>query len=237
MLNVFVCTKNYELLAQLIAIQYQTDHFHIQGFSRSAPHDLDALITEGVHVLYLSFSLIEQCWREWLDAFCALQGQERGSIRLIISFAALKEEHTAMLLRYAIDSYLVEPFDGRQLSALFLQQQRIDIQSRRRQEDVDGRITSLLLELKIPSHLNGFHYLKTACAIAVTLPISRQVVMKNVYSITAKRCHSTSSRVEKCIRSAIHAARMPSDYRRLFHGDPTSRKVIMYVYTCFIGIT
>ncbi|MFR9256821.1 MAG: hypothetical protein ACLVJ6_15735 [Merdibacter sp.] len=37
--------------------------------------------------------------------------------------------------------------------------------------------------------------------------------------------------MEKCIRSAIHAADMPNSYLWLFHGDPTSRKVIVYVYT------
>ena len=60
--------------------------------------------------------------------------------------------------------------------------------------------------------------------------------MKNIYSITARRCHSTSSRVEKCIRSAIHARTCPTSYLQLFHGDPTSRKVIMYVYTYLKGI-
>lgn len=234
MLNVFVCTEHCELLARLIALQDQKQDFHIQGFSSSASVDLAFLAREEIAVIYVQFSLIEQRWRQWLDALQTLRSDR--SIHLILSFSSLNEAHMAILLRYSIDDYLLEPFDVRQLYALLHRRQDMDTALRRQQEEMEGRITALLLGLMIPSHLNGFHYLKTACSVAISLPISRQVVMKNIYSITARRCHSTSSRVEKCIRSAIHAADMPNSYLQLFHGDPTSRKVIMYVYTYLKGI-
>lgn len=150
MLNVFVCTEHCELLARLIALQDQKQDFHIQGFSSSASLDLAFLVREEIAVIYVQFSLIEQRWRQWLDALQTLRSDR--SIHLILSFSSLNEAHMAILLRYSIDDYLLEPFDVRQLYAL------------------------------------------------------------------------------------IHAADMPNSYLQLFHGDPTSRKVIMYVYTYLKGI-
>ena len=217
MLNVFVCTEHCELLARLIALQDQKQDFHIQGFSSSASLDLAFLAREEIAVIYVQFSLIEQRWRQWLDALQTLRSDR--SIHLILSFSSLNEAHMAILLRYSIEDYLLEPFDVRQLYALLHRRQDMDTALRRQQEEMEGRITALLLGLMIPSHLNGFHYLKTACSVAISLPISRQVVMKNIYSITARRCHSTSSRW----RSASAAPSM----RRTC---PTA------IFSCFTGI-
>ena len=234
MLKVFVCSVNYELLAQLIIIQRQKQDFQIQGFSTNPLIDPLVLTKDEIHVIYLQFSLIEAFWQQWFDSFYPLL--IKNNIHLIVSFSSLQEEHILLLLRYSIESYLVEPFEAKQLYTLFQQHLYMNSQNHQQLNDLDTKITALLLKLMIPSHLNGFHYLKMACLIAVSIPTNRQISMKNIYSLIAKRCHSTSSRVEKCIRSAIHAAIRPEDYREIFHGDATNRKVIMYVYTYLKGI-
>ncbi|WP_075876340.1 sporulation initiation factor Spo0A C-terminal domain-containing protein [Merdibacter massiliensis] len=234
MLNVFVCSENYELLAQLIAIQCKKQDFHIQGFSSRPLYDPLILAKNNIDVMYVQFSQIEQHWQQWINVMS--QQMEKQNIRLIVSFSSLNEEQILFLLRYSIESYLMEPFDGEQLYAMIHQQQQVDDEYSHLQEDLDRKITTILLRLMIPTHMNGFHYLKMACMIAVSIPTNRQVFMKNLYSIIAKQYHSTSSRVEKCIRSAIHSAKMPKKYSDLFHGDPTNRKIIMYVYTCLKGI-
>ncbi len=235
MLKVFICSQNYELLAQLILIQRQKQDFLIQGFSSKALIDPLLLAKDEINVLYLQFSQIKTCWQRWFDTIYPLLS--KYGIRLVISFSCLHEESVLLLLRYSIDAYLLEPFDGRRLYETLCKQQHFELEQQRIQNDLDTHVTALLLKLMIPSHLNGFHYLKMACLIVVTIPTSRQIIMKNIYSMIAKRCHSTSSRVEKCIRSAIHAAPIPADYHEIFHGEATNRKVIMYVYTCLKGIS
>ena len=183
MLNVFVCTEHCELLARLIALQDQKQDFHIQGFSSSASLDLAFLAREEIAVIYVQFSLIEQRWRQWLDALQTLRSDH--SIHLILSFSSLNEAHMAILLRYSIEDYLLEPFDVRQLYALLHRRQDMDTALRRQQEEMEGRITALWLGIISPSN---------------------------------------------------NAADMPNSYLQLFHGDPTSRKVIMYVYTYLKGI-
>ena len=235
MLNVFVCTNDFELLAQMIILQHQHKDFFIQGYSSSACFDQEMLLQNDIDVIFLQFSLIKKHWEEWLESFHTRFSS--SSIRLILSFDVIEEEHIQILLRYSIDSYLIEPIRSEQLYEILHRQQHVHDHMLQWQNDVERRVTSLLMQLMIPSHLNGFLYLKTACKMAVSVPTTRQIIMKNIYSATARQYHTTSVRVEKCIRSAIHAAPIPSAYRPFFQGDPTSRKVIMYIYACLKGIS
>ena len=101
---------------------------------------------------------------------------------------------------------------------------------------MQNKIITLLMQMMIPSHLSGFQYLRIACEAAMETPTNRQIVMKHLYSLTARRCHTTAERVEKCIRTAIHSAHIPPFFLEVFHDDPTNRKVVMYVYTCLKGV-
>ena len=180
-----------------------------------------------------AFSLVEDHWYSWFETFATLQS--RLAVRLIVSFSQVRSEYMH-LLKYRIDAFLQEPFEMNVLHEHLLRQNQEARESACWQNELHSQINTLLMQMMIPSHLNGFQYLCIACETAMETPTNRQIVMKHLYSMTARRCHTTAERVEKCIRTAVHAAQLPPFFLQVFHDDPTSRKVVMYVYACLKGI-
>ena len=148
MLNVFVCTNDFELLAQMIILQHQQKDFFIQGYSSSACFDQEMLLQNDIDVIFLQFSLIKKHWEEWLESFHTRFSS--SSIRLILSFDVIEEEHIQILLRYSIDSYLIEPIRSEQLYEILHRQQHVHDHMLQWQNDVERRVTSLLMQLMIP---------------------------------------------------------------------------------------
>lgn len=231
--NVFACTDDFELLSQLMQLQERYHDFCVRGFSSNAVLDGAFLRQQEIIVIYLQFSLVEDHWYSWFETFATLQS--RLAVRLIVSFSQVRSEYMH-LLKYRIDAFLQEPFEMNVLHEHLLRQNQEAWESACWQNELHSQINTLLMQMMIPSHLNGFQYLCIACETAMETPTNRQIVMKHLYSMTARRCHTTAERVEKCIRTAVHAAQLPPFFLQVFHDDPTSRKVVMYVYACLKGI-
>lgn len=64
------------------------------------------------------------------------------------------------------------------------------------------KITKLLHQLGVPTHIIGYQYLREAICIV----FYKRVVPKNLYTEIAKKYDSTSSRVERAMRNAIAIA-------------------------------
>ena len=72
--------------------------------------------------------------------------------------------------------------------------------------DLESQVTSLILEIGIPAHVKGYHYVRTAIIMAVENPDTINAVTKIVYPTIAKKYQTSSSRVERAIRHAIEVA-------------------------------
>ncbi|MDL2217364.1 sporulation initiation factor Spo0A C-terminal domain-containing protein [Christensenellaceae bacterium OttesenSCG-928-M15] len=68
----------------------------------------------------------------------------------------------------------------------------------------DEVITKMLLHAKIPSHLSGFHYLRTGVQLYKGRPFARLVY--DIYPLIAAEYATASTNVERCIRNAIRQA-------------------------------
>lgn len=71
------------------------------------------------------------------------------------------------------------------------------------QERLEKYVTSLLLQIGIPAHMNGYKYLRQAILTAVTHPDVLDCVSQSLYPAIAASCDTTASRVERSIRHAI----------------------------------
>lgn len=233
MADTFICTKDFMLLSQMMQLQNTRNDLCIRGFSSSPILDPAFLLKQNINVLYVQFELIQDCWQSWFDAFQQLRCQM--PLHLVLSFAQMHSEYIHFLLHYKVDAYLIEPFSVEQLAQQLVSQSAALHQEIKQQDRIEAQVVRTLMRLNIPTHLNGFLYLKTACEIALETALNRQIVMKQIYSLTAKVYHTTSIRVEKCMRSAVHAADAQT-MQLLFQGNPTNRKIIMYVYACLKGI-
>lgn len=64
-------------------------------------------------------------------------------------------------------------------------------------------VTKLMLEMGVPAHLKGYHYLREAIMISGKDMEIVSSVTKLLYPEIAKKYHTTDQKVERAIRNAI----------------------------------
>ena len=71
---------------------------------------------------------------------------------------------------------------------------------------LEKSITEMILDVGIPAHIKGYHYLRTAIKLSVEDNSMLSGVTKILYPTVAKTYNTTASRVERAIRHAIEVA-------------------------------
>ena len=72
--------------------------------------------------------------------------------------------------------------------------------------ELERYVTNIMLDIGVPAHLRGYHYLREAILSSIEDPELLESVTKLLYPTVAKRFDTTSSRVERAIRHAIEIA-------------------------------
>ncbi len=72
--------------------------------------------------------------------------------------------------------------------------------------DLELMVTDIILQIGVPAHIKGYHYLREAIMLSVKDSEMINSVTKLLYPTVAKRFDTTSSRVERAIRHAIEVA-------------------------------
>lgn len=69
-------------------------------------------------------------------------------------------------------------------------------------------VTKIMLELGVPAHLKGYHYLREAILLSEDDMEIVSSVTKLLYPEIAKKFHTTDQKVERAIRNAIEVSWM-----------------------------
>lgn len=72
--------------------------------------------------------------------------------------------------------------------------------------DLERYVTQIMLDMGIPAHLRGYHYLREAILISEQDMETVTSVTKLLYPSIAKRYHTTDQKVERAIRNAIEVS-------------------------------
>ncbi|SDN32239.1 sporulation transcription factor Spo0A [Acetanaerobacterium elongatum] len=72
--------------------------------------------------------------------------------------------------------------------------------------DLELMVTDIILQIGVPAHIKGYHYLRDAIMLSVKDSEMINSVTKLLYPTVAKHFDTTSSRVERAIRHAIEVA-------------------------------
>ena len=64
-------------------------------------------------------------------------------------------------------------------------------------------VTKIMLDMGVPAHLKGYHYLRTAIIMSIKDMETVSSVTKLLYPEVAKRFRTTDQKVERAIRNAI----------------------------------
>ena len=86
--------------------------------------------------------------------------------------------------------------------------------------EMEATVTSVLLEVGVPAHLIGYHYLRTAILLSMTDMEIVNSVTKQLYPILAKRYKTTTDRIERSMRHCIEVAwdRAKKDVEQRYFG-------------------
>ena len=105
--------------------------------------------------------------------------------------------------------------------------------------DTSG-IQKLLMQIGIPANMLGFSYIVTALELIALKPDYLNNITKGLYVEIAKKCSSTSTRVERNIRHAIEIGFLKGNLEvieKIFHasvyankGAPTNSNFLSTVY-------
>ncbi|MDD3205810.1 MAG: sporulation initiation factor Spo0A C-terminal domain-containing protein [Lachnospiraceae bacterium] len=76
----------------------------------------------------------------------------------------------------------------------------------KRRLDLEKYITRIMLDMGVPAHLRGYHYLREAIIISQDDMEAVSSVTKLLYPAVAKRFHTTDQKVERAIRNAIEVS-------------------------------
>lgn len=72
--------------------------------------------------------------------------------------------------------------------------------------DLERYITKIMLDMGVPAHLKGYHYLREAIMISGRDMEAVSSVTKLLYPEIAKRFKTTDQKVERAIRNAIEVS-------------------------------
>jgi len=78
--------------------------------------------------------------------------------------------------------------------------------------ELEKYVTKIMLDMGVPAHLRGYHYLREAIIISQGDMETVSSVTKLLYPAVAKRFHTTDQKVERAIRNATE------EIRRIFEG-------------------
>lgn len=71
---------------------------------------------------------------------------------------------------------------------------------------LEAEVTDIILEIGVPAHIKGYHFIRDAIILAVERPEVIRGITKILYPEIAKQNGTTPSRVERAIRHAIEVA-------------------------------
>lgn len=138
---------------------------------------------------------------------------------IIVLSAMMEEDIVKQALRLGAKYYIAKPFDMEALikririlkieedtsnKKLIIKNNNINIPNNT--VSVEIKVTNILHEIGVPASIRGYHYMREAILMAIEDIDVLNYITKELYPSIAKKCNTTSSRVERAIRHAIEVA-------------------------------
>lgn len=134
----------------------------------------------------------------------------------IILSAITQEKITQKAIELGAEYYIAKPFDidilakrVHQLNNNILPNKNILFKNNAlsfENYSLKSKVTGILHNIGVPAHIRGYHYMREAIMMAVDDIDILNYITKELYPAIAKKCNTTSSRVERAIRHAIEVA-------------------------------
>ena len=147
-----------------------------------------------------------------LEKLNLTQRTEPTPVCIVLS-AITQDKITQKAIELGAEYYMAKPFDLealvsrlRQLKEQLQKPQSANKRDMQKAVNLEAKVTGILHEIGVPAHIRGYHYMREAIIMAVENIDVLNYITKELYPTIAKKCNTTSSRVERAIRHAIEVA-------------------------------
>ena len=141
--------------------------------------------------------------------------KENNIVKKIIVLSSFKDDWSIKKIQTLnVDYYMLKPITNEILADRIMD--LVDERLERKvvsNSSVEVKVSELLHNLGIPSHVRGYKYIREGVMILYTSNNLVTMVTKDIYPEIAERFETTSSRVERAIRHAIEISWIRGDLK------------------------
>ena len=207
--RVVVAGDNAATANQLEAHFAQHEQIHLVATAANGLDALDMIRTHHPDVVLMDLIMPKL---DGLGMLEKLQGERLEHPPQFIVISALgSDEWIRRSMDLGVGYYMIKPFDPELLSRRIVEMARgmqrpVAPIARPSSKSLDERITNVFLNIGIPAHIKGYHYLREAVKMVIANEDLINRITKELYPGIGKRFNTTSSKVERAIRHAIEVA-------------------------------
>jgi two-component system response regulator (stage 0 sporulation protein A) len=183
-------------------------HDGIEALAKIAELEPDIVILDGIMPKLDGLGVLERLGQK--------ANPEKNPLVVMLS-AMTQEKITRRALDLGAVYYIAKPFDLEALATRLRQLKEQPTSSDKNKKGIAGfragnemdlevRVTNILIEIGVPAHIRGYNYMREAIILAVQNIDVLNYITKELYPTVAKKCNTSSSRVERAIRHAIEVA-------------------------------
>ena len=147
-----------------------------------------------------------------LDGFEVLSYMKENNInkKVIVMTSFNEEETIRKVSEFGVKYYALKPFDLKKLENIIISindsikasRELVEIQDK----GLQIKVTNLLHELGIPSHIKGYQYIRSAILMVYDNPSFIGGITKQLYPDLSIKFNTSTERVERAIRHAIEVS-------------------------------
>lgn len=188
--------------ASLVSVLQGQGGIELVGQARNGAEAIVLVEQLHPHLLLCDLVLPEVDGLAVLSYIRRLPGENRPAV---IALTACSEcDYVSRAIDLGAAFYMVKPVDQslllQRIRQLFLAPALLNVPQSPTLRDV---ITGQLLQLGIPAHMQGYHFIRQALLLVMDRPELMGGVTHQLYPEIARAFHTTPSRVERSIRHAI----------------------------------
>ena len=152
-----------------------------------------------------------------LDGFGVLSYMKENNInkKVIVMTSFNEEETIRKVSELGVKYYALKPFDLKKLESIIISindsikasKELVEIQDK----GLQIKVTNLLHELGIPSHIKGYQYIRSAILMVYDNPSFIGGITKQLYPDLSIKFNTSIERVERAIRHAIEVSWIRGD--------------------------
>lgn len=228
MAKIFLCMNDYSMIHEIIEHSASKNAIELVGIATSVPDTIKELKALQTEVLVLQNSINYEKSTQLLEMI--QEDRNLKDIKVLNVFKDLDVDSVHTLLKFDIQTYLIEPYTVEQLMHAINVEVEVNKVEDSAYENLESFVSHILVNMGVPVHLSGFHYIKTAAILLQESFVGSSRSMKSIYVQTAKQHFTTASRVEKAIRNAIsYAYRIDPDKISIHNMKPTNSQLVRII--------